>query len=138
VAVPGSGTSPTLYRPRPKTKALGGHPDRDRIDAAKALPDRVHRQGAGRGRIAADLPDSIKQLGDIEFERLLSAVLAEQKRRGAKSSESGATLRKRQVQAVGGDAPGLVAGEQVKPPPAVPVRPRNRRWSNLGTLLVPQ
>ena len=47
-----------------------------------------------------DLPNAIKQLKDEELDLLLSAVLAEKKRRGKKQSDSNEGLRKRRFEAV--------------------------------------
>jgi DNA invertase Pin-like site-specific DNA recombinase len=46
------------------------------------------------------MPNAIKQLDDQEFDRLVSAVVAEQRRRGRKLSMSDEGSRKRQVEAV--------------------------------------
>jgi len=48
--------------------------------------------------LPADLPTAIRQLDNQEFDRLLAAVLAEQKRRGGKISGSGGNSRQRQVE----------------------------------------
>jgi hypothetical protein len=48
--------------------------------------------------LPADLPKAIKQLDDQELDRLLAAVLAEQKRRGRKLPVSDGNSRKRQVE----------------------------------------
>jgi hypothetical protein len=40
------------------------------------------KTSSSRNVLPADLPNAIKQLDDQEFDRLLAAVLAEQKRRG--------------------------------------------------------
>jgi DNA invertase Pin-like site-specific DNA recombinase len=50
--------------------------------------------------LPADLAGAIKQLGDQEFDRLLSAVLAEQKRRGKMRPDSDESSRKRRIEAV--------------------------------------
>jgi hypothetical protein len=47
--------------------------------------------------LPGDLPNAIKQLEDHEFDRLLSAVLAEQKRRRNTSGKPNATSHKRPV-----------------------------------------
>ena len=47
-----------------------------------------------------DLPHAIKQLDDQELDRLLAAVLAEQKRRGAKSGTAVRPSRKQRAQTV--------------------------------------
>jgi hypothetical protein len=48
--------------------------------------------------LPADLPNAIKQLDNQELDRLLAAVLTEQKRRGRKIPGSGGSLRRRQVE----------------------------------------
>jgi hypothetical protein len=50
--------------------------------------------------LPADLSNAIKQLGDQELDRLLAAVLAEQKRRGKKLRVSDENSRKRRVEAI--------------------------------------
>ena len=50
--------------------------------------------------LPADLPNAIKQLGDQELDRLLAAVLAEQKRRGKKLRVSDENSRKRKMEAI--------------------------------------
>src|SRR5262252_3989786 len=52
---------------------------------------------SSRHVLPADLSNAIKQLGDQELDRLLAAVLAEQKRRGKKLRVSGGSSRKRKV-----------------------------------------
>jgi DNA invertase Pin-like site-specific DNA recombinase len=47
-----------------------------------------------------DLPGAIKRLEDQDLDRLLSAALAEQQRRGRRSSVADETLRKQRVEAV--------------------------------------
>ncbi|MGE5366845.1 MAG: hypothetical protein ACM3PO_06190, partial [Betaproteobacteria bacterium] len=48
--------------------------------------------------LPADLSNAIKHLDDQEFDRLVSAVVAEQKRRGRKLSMSDESPRKRRVE----------------------------------------
>jgi len=48
--------------------------------------------------LPADLPNAIRQLDNQELDRLLAAVLAEQKRRGGKIPGSGGNSRQRQVE----------------------------------------
>jgi DNA invertase Pin-like site-specific DNA recombinase len=48
--------------------------------------------------LPGDLPNAIKQLDDQEFDRLLAAVLAEQKRRGGKLAASYERSRKKRVE----------------------------------------
>jgi hypothetical protein len=47
-----------------------------------------------------DLPSAIKQLKDQELDLLLSAVLAEKKRRGKEHSDSNESLHKHRIEAV--------------------------------------
>src|SRR6516164_2349997 len=54
---------------------------------------------SSRHVLPADLSNAIKQLGDQELDRLLAAVLAEQKRRGKKLRVSDENSRKRKVEA---------------------------------------
>jgi ribosomal protein S25 len=55
---------------------------------------------SSRHVLPADLPNAIKQLGDQELDRLLEAVLAEQKRRGKKLRVSDENSRKRKMEAI--------------------------------------
>jgi hypothetical protein len=55
---------------------------------------------SSRHVLPADLPNAIKQLGDHELDRLLAAVLAEQKRRGKTLRVSDENSRKRKVEAI--------------------------------------
>jgi hypothetical protein len=50
--------------------------------------------------LPSDLPNAVQQLEDSALDRLLSAVLAEQKRRGKKLPVSDKRSRKRQVETV--------------------------------------
>jgi hypothetical protein len=50
--------------------------------------------------LPADLPNAIKKLDDQEFDRLLAAVIAEQKRRGKKLPASDESSPKRKVEAI--------------------------------------
>jgi hypothetical protein len=50
--------------------------------------------------LPADLPNAIKQLDDQEFDRLLGAILAEQKRRGRKLAASYERSRKKRVEEI--------------------------------------
>jgi hypothetical protein len=50
--------------------------------------------------LPADLSNAIKQLGDQELDRLLAAVLAEQKRRGKEFRVSDENSRKRKVETI--------------------------------------
>jgi len=60
---------------------------------AKAVPLRRHV-------LPNDLTNAIKQLEDKELDRLFSAVLAEQKRRGKNRPNTNESLRKRRIEAV--------------------------------------
>ena len=51
--------------------------------------------------LPTDLPNAIKHLDDQELDRLLTAALAEQKRRGAKTRRTIELARKQLVEAVG-------------------------------------
>src|SRR5215831_2194228 len=55
---------------------------------------------SSRHVLPTDLSNAIKQLGDQELDRLLAAVLAEQKRRGKKLRVSSGSSRKRKVEAI--------------------------------------
>src|SRR5262249_36385354 len=55
---------------------------------------------SSRHVLPADLSNAIKQLGDQELDRLLAAVIAEQKRRGKKLGVSDENSRKRKVEAI--------------------------------------
>src|SRR5215471_357731 len=50
--------------------------------------------------LPADLPNAIEQLDDQEFDRLLAAVLAEQKRRDRKLAASDERSRKKRVEEI--------------------------------------
>jgi hypothetical protein len=54
---------------------------------------------SSRHILPADLPKAVKQLDDQELDRLLAAVLAEQKRRGRKLLASDESSSKRKVEA---------------------------------------
>ena len=56
----------------------------------------------------SNLPAAVKHLTDGELEQLLSAVVAEQKRRGRKPLGPNASARKQQVEAI---APALTKGK---------------------------
>lgn len=55
---------------------------------------------SSRHVLPGDLSNAIKQLGDQELDRLLAAVLAEQKRRGKKLRVSDENSRKRKMEAI--------------------------------------
>ena len=61
-----------------------------------SLPEITHP--SSRHVLPADLPNAIRQLDNQELDRLLAAVLAEQKRRGRKIPGSGGNSRQRQVE----------------------------------------
>jgi len=50
--------------------------------------------------LPADLPNAIEQLDDQEFDRLLAAVLAEQRRRDRKLAASDERSRKKRVEEI--------------------------------------
>src|SRR5262249_6755462 len=50
---------------------------------------------SSRHVLPANLPNAVKKLGDQELDRLLEAVIAEQRRRGRKLPASDETSRKR-------------------------------------------
>jgi hypothetical protein len=58
--------------------------------------------------LPADLPNAIKRLDDQELDRLLAAVIAEQKRRGKKLPVSDERSLKRRIETV---APPLTQGK---------------------------
>jgi DNA invertase Pin-like site-specific DNA recombinase len=53
-----------------------------------------------RYALPTNLPHALKQLADTELDRLLSAVTAEQKRRGKKPAVSHEGSRKRQIKSL--------------------------------------
>jgi len=53
---------------------------------------------SSRHVLPANLTNAVKQLGDQELDRLLAAVIAEQRRRGRKLPASDETSRKRKVE----------------------------------------
>ena len=55
---------------------------------------------SSRHILPADLPNAIEQLDDQEFDRLLAAVLAEQKRRDRKLAASDERSRKKRVEEI--------------------------------------
>jgi len=61
-----------------------------------SLPGITH--SSSRHVLPADLPNAIRQLENQELDRLLAAVLAEQKRRGRKIPGSAGNSRQRQVE----------------------------------------
>jgi transketolase len=52
--------------------------------------------------LPANLTNAVKELGEKEFDRLLVAVIAEQRRRGRKLPASDETSRKRKVEVITG------------------------------------
>jgi hypothetical protein len=62
------------------------------LPAAAATPTRRHI-------LPNNLPAAVKQLDDIELDRLLSAILAEQERRGKNRATSGHGSTRRKVEA---------------------------------------
>jgi hypothetical protein len=65
--------------------------------SSSANPPSSSPATSSRHVLPADLPNAIKQLGDHELDRLLAAVLAEQKRRDKKLRVSDENSRKRKV-----------------------------------------
>jgi len=55
---------------------------------------------SSRHVLPADLTNAVKALGDQELDRLLAAVIAEQRRRGRKLPASDETSRKRKVEVI--------------------------------------
>ena len=96
-------------------RARATTPDLFSLTSARAASSRAN-PAAGVTRatsntrliLPGDLPNAIKQLEDHEFDRLLSAVLSEQKRRGKTSGEPNATSHKRPVKTA---ASSLTAGK---------------------------
>jgi len=74
---------------------------RDPIEPAPNPPPSSHVAVASprRNVLPKDLPAAIKQLDDEELDRLLAAVLTDQKRRGRKPAMSGETPGKPQIEA---------------------------------------
>jgi hypothetical protein len=62
----------------------------------------LHRRlrPSSRHILPADLPNAIKHLGDQELDRLLAAVIAEQKHRGKKLPASDVSSSKKKVEAI--------------------------------------
>jgi hypothetical protein len=75
----------------PSAKPPSSSPAITREPAPVSLPRHV---------LPTDLPGAMKQLEDGEFDRLLSAVLVEQRRRGGKRPGTDASERKHRVETV--------------------------------------
>jgi predicted DNA-binding protein (UPF0251 family) len=67
---------------------------------APSTKDAATADSSPRYLLPRDLPGGIKQLTDQEFDRLLAAVLAEQRRRGRKLPVSPNTSRQPQIEEV--------------------------------------
>ena len=68
--------------------------------SSPAITDAPAKDFSVRHVLPRDLANAVKRLEDQEFDRLLTAVLAEQQRRGKKLPVSNENLRKRRVEAV--------------------------------------
>ena len=65
--------------------------------SSTSIVDAAAPTSKSRHVLPSNLPHAIKQLGDNELDRLLSAVISEQKRRGKKLPVSHQSSRKRQT-----------------------------------------
>jgi hypothetical protein len=83
-------STPDLFSP-PSAR----EPSSSSQSSASSLPT----EQSSRHILPADLPNAIKQLDNQELDRLLAAVLSEQKRRGRELPVSNERSRKRQVEA---------------------------------------
>jgi hypothetical protein len=91
-------TTPDLFAPA----STGDHPATS-ANPPRSSPGATHvrtTSSESRHVLPADLSNAIKHLDDQQFNRLVSAVVAEQKRRGRKLPVSDEGSRKRRVQAV--------------------------------------
>jgi hypothetical protein len=77
------------------SKTATNPPTTSTVTTNAAVPASASRYG-----LPADLPNAIKQLADNELDRLLSAVVAEQNRRGKKLAVSYECSRKRQIKSL--------------------------------------
>jgi hypothetical protein len=92
-------TTPDLFstastRKQPSSPSVNPPPSSSGITNAPAKDFSV------RHVLPRDLPNAVKRLEDHELDRLLTAVLAEQQRRGRKLPVPNENLRKRRVEAV--------------------------------------
>jgi hypothetical protein len=76
------------------------HPSATLPSPASSAPVTSRAPASPPHALPADLPNAIKQLDDQEFDRLVSAVVAEQKRRGKKLPVSDEGSRKGRVESV--------------------------------------
>ena len=93
----GNGGTPSI---KPDLFSMTSDQERVASSAASQTPPVV--ASSPRHVLPRDLPNAIKQLDDRELDRLLGAVLAEQKRRGGKSRAAVQPSQKHRVQPVGG------------------------------------
>jgi hypothetical protein len=87
-------SAPDLFSP-----ASAREPSAPSAKASLNLPEPA-THSSPRHVLPADLPNAIKHLGDQEFDRLVSAVVAEQRRRGKKLSISDGSQRNGRVESV--------------------------------------
>jgi hypothetical protein len=76
------------------------HPSATLPNPASSAPVTTRTPASPPHVLPADLPSAIKHLDDQQFDRLVSAVVAELRRRGKKLPVSGEGLRKRRAEAV--------------------------------------
>jgi DNA invertase Pin-like site-specific DNA recombinase len=69
-------------------------------DSSTSQPTTAAENPPARHVLPADLPKAMNQLDDQELDRLLAAVIAEQKRRGRRPPASDESSRKRKVEAI--------------------------------------
>jgi hypothetical protein len=89
--------------PNPTSPASGREPSSPSEDSFSSSPPSSHAAAtvsSPRHVLPSDLTTAIKQLEDGELDRLLSAALAEQKRRGRKLPVSNESAPKHRVEAV--------------------------------------
>ena len=75
--------------------------DRHPVSSSAASHTPPFAVSSPRYVLPRDLPSAIKQLDDQELDRLLAAVLAEQKRRGGKSRAANQPSQKHRVEPAG-------------------------------------
>ena len=80
--------------------ATRDHPSATLATPGSSAPVITRAPASPPHALPADLPNAIKHLDDQEFDRLLSAVIAEQKRRGKKHPDSDESSRRRRIEAV--------------------------------------
>jgi hypothetical protein len=85
-------STPDLFSLASKTST---NPPSTSIATTNAVPPSTSRYV-----LPTNLPHALKQLADNDFDRLLSAVVAEQNRRGTKLAVSHESSRKRQIEPV--------------------------------------